>query len=169
MTCTNGGIWWPILCPGSQLFLSNDTFAAPNFVKLVRVLIVGGGGSGCGGDGGGGGGGYVACGNITLNNGTTVSVIVGAGGNQPSGGVSFIMNCNNTAHLNGPNAQRFSCTRLNLHNSQVVHPRLAHICRPLEATLPRLVATPMVEGMVEPVVEQLMLAGYTNVVRLYSY
>ena len=162
----------PILCLGSQLFLSNDTFVAPNFVKLERVLIVGGGGSGCDGDGGGGGGGYVACGNITLNNGTTlttVSVTVGAGGNQPSGGVSFIMNCNNTAHLNGKSAQRYSCTRLNLHILQVVHPRLAHICRPLEATLPRLAATPMVEGMVEPVVEQLMLAGYTNVVRLYSY
>ena len=101
MICTNGGIWWPLLCPGSQLFLSNDTFAAPNFVKLLRVLIVGGGGSGYGGDIGGGGGGYVACGNITLINGTTVSATVGAGGNLPSGGVSFIMNCNSNAHLNG--------------------------------------------------------------------
>ena len=49
-------------------------------VTSIRVLLVGGGGGGANGDRGGGGGGYVACGNFTVNNGTIVSVTVGAGG-----------------------------------------------------------------------------------------
>lgn len=56
------------------------------------MLVVGKGGSGYGADGGSGGGGYVACGNITFNNGANVSVTVGAGGpaNSQSTGVLYV-------------------------------------------------------------------------------
>ena len=67
-------------CPGSQLFTSNGIFKVLKGLKSLRALLVGGGASGWCVDGGGGGSGYVACGNFTVNNETSVSVTVGAGG-----------------------------------------------------------------------------------------
>ena len=85
MSCENGGVCRS-RCPGSQLFTTSGTFAAPTLMSSVHVLLVGGGGSGGYSDFGGAGGGYVACGNITLNSGTNVAVTVGAGG--PFSGVA---------------------------------------------------------------------------------
>ena len=65
----------------------------------ANLLLIGGGGGGFDDAGGGGGGGGSSYGNITLNVGTSYSVVVGAGGaRNSSGGDSYVSGSSMIAH-----------------------------------------------------------------------
>ena len=69
------------------------TFTLPSNVKELDYLIVGGGGGGGGYMGGGGGaGGLIAANGVAIAKGTTLSVLVGAGGVGGVGGVDVAGN-----------------------------------------------------------------------------
>ena len=64
----------------TKTFTSNTSWVVPNHNGPVSVRIFGGGGAGAEHSGGGGGGGWMNNGDLTLANGSSIPITIGAGG-----------------------------------------------------------------------------------------